>query len=294
MRKPFLFLSFLGVFAICGKASAYTSLLGLDVNCPNLSTTFNPPLNPVANPANCTATTVRPANDVDNAPRIPFPNSLAQATNFTNFLSSFGANTFGTQTFETFATGATGPFALDFPTITSPTTVSATLTGVTASVIASAAAGQTDGNGRYPISGTQYLQSTFDTTGSFNIVFNRSISALGFYGVDIGDFNGGLAIELRNGVAGPATTLNVLPANFYTGPLGRLSGSVLFFGVFANTPAEQFDRVTFRLTNNAANPDTFAFDNLTVGLQVPGPLPVLGFAAAFGWSRKLRKRIQQS
>jgi hypothetical protein len=26
---------------------------------------------------------------------------------------------------------------------------------------------------------------------------------------------------------------------------------------------------------------------------VPGPLPVLGLAAAFGWSRKLRKRIQK-
>ena len=30
------------------------------------------------------------------------------------------------------------------------------------------------------------------------------------------------------------------------------------------------------------------------GDEVPGPLPVLGIAAAFGYSRKLRKRIQAS
>jgi hypothetical protein len=28
--------------------------------------------------------------------------------------------------------------------------------------------------------------------------------------------------------------------------------------------------------------------------QVPGPLPILGAAAAFGYSRKLRNRIQKS
>jgi hypothetical protein len=27
---------------------------------------------------------------------------------------------------------------------------------------------------------------------------------------------------------------------------------------------------------------------------VPGPLPLLGFAAAFGWSRSLRRRLRGS
>lgn len=31
----------------------------------------------------------------------------------------------------------------------------------------------------------------------------------------------------------------------------------------------------------------------TIGVEVPGPLPVLGGAAAFGFSRRLRRRIQQ-
>ena len=29
------------------------------------------------------------------------------------------------------------------------------------------------------------------------------------------------------------------------------------------------------------------------GTQVPGPLPVLGAGAAFGWARRLRKRVRQ-
>jgi hypothetical protein len=39
-----------------------------------------------------------------------------------------------------------------------------------------------------------------------------------------------------------------------------------------------------------ANVQTFG---LTVGVDVPGPLPALGAAAAFGYSRRLRRRIQQ-
>ena len=43
--------------------------------------------------------------------------------------------------------------------------------------------------------------------------------------------------------------------------------------------------------SNLANASTFG---LTIGaVEVPGPLPVLGAAAAFGSSRRLRRRIQQ-
>ena len=43
-----------------------------------------------------------------------------------------------------------------------------------------------------------------------------------------------------------------------------------------------------RLTKPGENPVEIPGD------EVPGPLPVLGIAAAFGYSRKLRKRIQAS
>jgi hypothetical protein len=43
--------------------------------------------------------------------------------------------------------------------------------------------------------------------------------------------------------------------------------------------------------SDLANASTFG---LTIGaVEVPGPLPVLGAAAAFGYSRRLRRRIQQ-
>ncbi|MFN4867130.1 MAG: hypothetical protein ACK5GZ_12540 [Cyanobium sp.] len=49
--------------------------------------------------------------------------------------------------------------------------------------------------------------------------------------------------------------------------------------------------MTSWLNSGAANASTFG---LTIGaVEVPGPLPVLGAAAAFGYSRRLRRRIQQ-
>jgi hypothetical protein len=45
------------------------------------------------------------------------------------------------------------------------------------------------------------------------------------------------------------------------------------------------------LASTALNASTFG---LTIGaVEVPGPMPVLGAAAAFGFSRRLRRRIQQ-
>jgi hypothetical protein len=46
------------------------------------------------------------------------------------------------------------------------------------------------------------------------------------------------------------------------------------------------------ITSTAVNASTFG---LTIGAvqEVPGPMPVLGAAAAFGFSRRLRRRIRQ-
>jgi hypothetical protein len=41
-------------------------------------------------------------------------------------------------------------------------------------------------------------------------------------------------------------------------------------------------------TDTATRIESFSFD------EVPGPLPVLGAAAAFGWSRRLRRKLKQS
>ena len=285
-------MAFLACFGIGLKAEAYTTVTGLDVNCPSTNPSGT-------NPPGCTQT-VRPTNDIDNAPRIPFPNSLQAANTFLAILAGSGANSFGTETFDGFAANTPVPLNLSFPTITSPSTVSATLTSPnTTSLVAQVgtAPDATDGNGRYPISGRNYLQTSFTNTGDFVVTFNRQVSAFGFYGVDIGDFGGTASITLSDTTrpGSPSTTLTVLPSTFFVPPDGRLSGSVLYFGVAATTSGEFFNRVTFSLGDTNTTADNFAFDNFTVGLRlVPAPLPILGAGMALLWSRSLRRKIKTS
>lgn len=74
-----------------------------------------------------------------------------------------------------------------------------------------------------------------------------------------------------------------------------------FFAVSNGSPGTNtFNYVTFRSSSgvrpssglfNASNSVNFTFATATP-VGVPGPLPVLGALAAFGYSRKLRQRIQ--
>jgi hypothetical protein len=70
----------------------------------------------------------------------------------------------------------------------------------------------------------------------------------------------------------------LLVNDFIGGPDG-------FLGVIGTVP---FTRVTFG--NPTTTVDGFAIDNAYFA-PVPGPLPVLGASAAFGWSRRLRRRL---
>jgi hypothetical protein len=281
-----------GILGSAPSAQAYVTVTGLDVNCP---ASINPP-----NPVGCTQT-ARPFGDVDNAPRIPFPKSTIAANQFLDILAVQGANTFGTEDFDNagqFPDGANPPYILNFPGITNPTTVTATLGQTsTDTEINRIVSPGTDGNGRYPISGQGYINTDFGTTGGFVITFNRLVSAIGFYGVDIGDFGGVSSITLSNtAIPANTTTFPVVPASFFIPPNGTLSGSVTYFGVAATSDAQQFNRVTFNFTDQVGDlTDRFAFDNFTVGTRlVPAPVPLLGAGFAFAWSRKLRKRIKQS
>lgn len=73
-----------------------------------------------------------------------------------------------------------------------------------------------------------------------------------------------------------------------TGPNTTYNFSTLF-GVSAGT--ELF--VTTDALTAASNGGVFRIQSLSVS-DVPGPLPLLGVGAAFGWSRKLRKKIKQA
>lgn len=138
-------------------------------------------------------------------------------------------------------------------------------------------------SGVYPISGTHAWLSADD----FTLSFAAPQVALGFYGVDIGDFNGRLTLEL---VFSDASSL-LVPAS--SGVVNR-GGSVQYFGVLS------VDRpfVAVRFGNSApVGYDGFVFDDLTIATVAqlaPVPEPsswamwLAGIAVLGGLARRRR------
>jgi hypothetical protein len=216
---------------------------------------------------------------VNLLPNIPV-SSAAEAAFLANLQGT------GTETFESFAAGTGGPLPIVFPGAGT-----ATLTGN--GFIQSTPAGQTNGAGRYGRTATNYWEVSAGSAGNFEIAFSSPIAAFGFYGIDIGDFAGTLSIAFDNG--------NIATQPVPTAPQNQADGSVLYWGIITDPSEGSFSKVSFLTTTGTG--DIFAFDNLTIGSReqvvpptpsnsVPGPLPLLGAGAAFGWSRRLRRRVK--
>lgn len=178
-------------------------------------------------------------------------NTFTEATAARNdFLS--GLIGVGTESFESFSNGTSGPLAINFPGAGT-----ATLSG--AGSVASTAPGETNGVGRYASDGDKY----WETTDGFTINFDTPIAAFGFMGIDIGDFNGQITL----------TTIGGLNEVFNVGnSLNAPGGGVLFWGVIDNV--NTFNSISFGNTN--AGTDFFAFDQMTIGSLdqvVPPPIP---------------------
>ncbi len=167
------------------------------------------------------------------------PNSDAARTNF--FANLVGV---GTENFEGFANGTGIPIVANFGSST------ATLTSANSSNgFVNAVSTGTNGYGRYPISGNNY----FDTSSSvLMLTFSTPQSAFGFYGIDVGDFEGQLTLNY----GGPAP----LTINHVVNGAG---GSVLYYGFYdLDNP---FTSITFG--NTAAGTDVFAFDDFSIGTR---------------------------
>ena len=187
----------------------------------------------------------------ENTRLASWPNATAAEAEFLSHLSGVG-----TEDFESFTDGATAPLSIDFGA-----TGNATIYG---SGEIEAVPSGTNGFGRYPTSGDNY----WEVDQTFYIEFTQPIAAFGFYGTDIGDFNGQIVVELVNGGNRTYTIPNTV-----NGP----GGSVLFYGIIEDDPALQFTRVNFG--NTAAGTDVFAFDDFTIGtLEQVGPPSVGGTA----------------
>jgi len=164
-----------------------------------------------------------------------YPNSSAASVAFLSNLVGVG-----TENFESFSTGTTTPLDVLFSN-----GITAKLGGVGS--IATVPNG-TNGVGRYPISGSNF----YEASGAFSIDFSAPIVAIGFYGIDIGDFNGKVTATMSNGVS---HLFNINNSQNISG------GSVLFWGLIDT--ANPFTSVTFG--NTSPGVDYFGFDDFTIG-----------------------------
>jgi hypothetical protein len=128
--------------------------------------------------------------------------------------------------------------------------------------------------------------------GSFTLSFTTTSVGTpdGVFGVGfefINDLNAGPLEDLYDAFVtfGDSSQLNI--------PLPLAALSYPFTAFFGITSDLSIKSIALGLPNGqATNRGYFGIDNLTIGRPVPGPLPLLGVGAAFGLSRKLRKRIK--
>lgn len=230
-----------GLLAYSGSASAYLLYFGEDVN------------------------------DSATVPLTSIPNSSGAASSFMSKLSGVG-----TETFEGIdpALPMPSPLTLSFP---GGPAMTAELIG--SGAVQEVPKGSTDGAGRYSIpsaTSTRYYEAAAGTAGNFEILFGQAISAFGFYGIDIGDFGGQVAMDFYNGSNLVSSQTLVTSMN----PSGLTDGSVLYFGIIAANSSEDFTRIVFRTTPGTG--DVFAFDDFTIGNRAqindtpPTPTPIPG------------------
>ena len=161
----------------------------------------------------------------------------------------------GTEDFESISVGSTAPLTLDFGVDTATLNGSGTIRD---DFPVSPA-------GRFPTSGTHYW-STNSTDNNFRIDFSSPQAAFGFYGTDVGDFEGQLLLSLTNG-----TTTDVPIPHTIDSP----NASAIYFGVIATESSELFSSLIF---DSTAGDDFFGFDDMTIGrleqVKDPGaPIP---------------------
>lgn len=201
----------------------------------------------------------------------PFTIGAAPAAARADFLSNLTG--VGSQDFESFVIGTGAPLNISFPGSTGSITATISGNGEISNLTGAGRFNTTPGGDRY-----------WRVSGTFQIDFSAPISAFGFYGTDIGDFNGQVTVALLDT---NSIVTNLIINNTQNGP----NASALFWGFIDTSNA--YTRITFG--NTAAGVDFFGFDDFVIGdsqqvTPVPEPgtlaLVALGVLAAVGARRR--------
>ena len=212
---------------------------------------------------------------VNGVQATPRPNSNAAQANFLANLTGVG-----TENFEAFATGATAPLTLTF------------VGAGTAALTGAGSINDTPNSGAFATSGSKYFFTSNAAGNEFTVTFNANRSAFGFFATDVGDFGTQLSLQLTN-AANVMTTINVPHA---VGSGGNINGNVFFYGIIAQTAADDFKTIKFTSTTGVT--DSFGFDDMTVGAReqvslVPEPTTLVsaafaGVVVGLGYLRRRR------
>ena len=124
----------------------------------------------------------------EGTPLPAWPNADAANVSFLSFLVGVSV-----ESFEGYPDGTVLPGPIVFGTTTA--TISAPPAAYQP-VVDVVPTGQTNGVGRYATDGTHYLE----TSSNFTITFSVAQVAFGFFGVDVGDFQGQLTLTTTTGL----------------------------------------------------------------------------------------------